>query len=90
MAQGDYVKIDTSTTTASLSSDLIAMVEDIRKVINQVEKVTGAFSNMTDAVIEAEYGLPTGKGAAIRTLVASCRSAVRSAATLGIIDQYGR
>jgi hypothetical protein len=90
MAQGDYVKIDTSVTTATLANDLIAMVEAIRTVINQVEKVNGALSNMTDATIEAEYGLITGKGAATRTLVGSCRSAVRSPATLGIIDQYGR
>lgn len=90
MAAGAYVKIDTSVTTATLANDLISLVESIRTVINQVEKVNNMMGNMDATVIETAYGLPSGKGATTQTLIGNCRSAIRSAATLGIIDQYGR
>ena len=90
MAAGDYVKIDTSITTATQADELIQFIESIRTVINLAERVNGRMSHMSPVQIEAAYGVDAGLGSALATLVTSCRAAVRSASTLNIIDQYGR
>lgn len=87
----DYVQITTSVVTATQASELLQFIEAIRTVINLAERVNGRMSHMSGTQIEQAYGLSVaGQGAALATLIGNCRSAVRSASTLAIIDQYGQ
>lgn len=87
----DYVQINASVTTSTQANELLQFIDMIRNVINQAERVNGRMSHMSGAQIEAAYGLAvSGQGVALQTLITNCRAAVRSAATLGIIDQYGQ
>ena len=87
MAAGDIIKIDSTTTTATLASELIEFIRVIRKAIEMAEQVKGTMDHMTAAQIEEMFGLAAGNGATIQTLVTGSRSAVRSASTLEIIDR---
>ncbi len=88
MAVGDFIKVDNTVTTAALANDLLSFVRVLRKVIEDAEKVKGIMDHMTTAQIETQFGV-TGNGATVQTLVQGCRSAVRSASTLEIIDRLG-
>lgn len=88
MAVGDFITVDNITTTATLANDLISYVKLLRRVIEESEKHKGIMDHMTTAQIETKYGV-TGNGATVQALVQGCRSAVRSASTLEIIDRVG-
>lgn len=87
----DYVQINASLVTSTQANELIQFIETLRNAINQAERVNGRMSHMSGSQIEAAYGLAVaGQGIALQALITSCRAAVRSAATLSIIDQYGQ
>ena len=87
MAVGDFIKVDTSVTTAVQAPDLLRFIRSIRQVVEEADKVKGMMDHMTTAQIETQYGLAAGQGATVQTLVTGSRAAVRSASTLEIIDR---
>lgn len=73
MATNDYIKIDTSTTTAIHAQRLKGGIRQLRQAYDEIIFIRRMMEHMTDetdfTTIEALFGLEVGKGAAVYTLV---------------------
>ena len=69
----DYIRVDSTTTTATQAADLKAFVSVLRDAYQRGKKIIAIMGHNNDgsnfADIEALYGLPAGKGQAVFDLV---------------------
>lgn len=69
----DFIKIDTSTTTATHASELLQFKNVLRDAYQRGKKIIAVMGHNNDgsnfADIEALFGLPAGKGQAVFNLV---------------------
>lgn len=69
----DFIHIDLSTTTADGANPLKSCIEQLRSALNAVERIQGWMVHNNDGTdytdLETKFGLPTGQGATVFTLV---------------------
>lgn len=69
----DFIKIDTSTVTATQAADLKAFVSVLRDAYQRGKKILAVMGHNNDGSvftdIEALYGLPSGKGQTVFNLM---------------------
>lgn len=87
MAVGDIIKVDASTTTATLAHELIEYSRVVRKATELGDQIKGTMDHMTTAQIEEMYGLSAGNGAVVQSLVTGTRGSIKSATTSEFIDR---
>lgn len=73
MSARDFIKIDTSVTTATQAAELKQFVSSLRDAYQRGKKILAVMGHMNDgsnfADIETFYGLPAGKGQTVFNLV---------------------
>jgi hypothetical protein len=73
MAVNDYIKIDTSTTTAIHAQKLKEGIRQLRNAVDTLVFIRKMMEHMTDesdfALIELLFGLEAGKGSIVYNLV---------------------
>lgn len=86
----NYISVDTS---KRLGNRLRRSVELTREALTLLTEIRDIMDESTDGVVyttlESIFGLPSGKGGTVHTLVTSVRNAVQSAATINFINRLG-
>lgn len=86
----NYIAIDT---TKRLGNRLRRCVDITREALSLLNEIRDIMDESNDGVdygtIEAQFGLPTGKGLTAYNLVAGARSAVQAAATVNFVNRLG-
>lgn len=72
----DFIKIDRTTSTAVFSNELVSLPQNLRRVMDQLQKIQEMGYHMFDAgsppdftVFETNFGVPTGQGNTVFDLV---------------------
>lgn len=85
-----FVPIDT---TKRLGSNLRRAVDVLRDALDQLNKVKNIMDTQVDgtdySVVEAQFGLPAGNGAAVYSLVTGALTAIDVAAVRKSLDRLG-
>jgi hypothetical protein len=79
----DYIKVDTSITTATQAPALKAMVAALRVAIEHVDNAVGIMGHNNDGSnysdVEALFGLPTGQGQLVTTTLTTVQTNLATA-----------
>ena len=79
----DYIRIDTSTTTATQAGALKSMVSDLRRAIEAVDNAVGIMSHNNDGAnytdVETLFGLPAGSGQLVTTTLTGVQTNLATA-----------
>jgi hypothetical protein len=79
----DFIKVDTSTTTATEARSLISLRNALREAYEQVQLVLRVMGHLNDGSdfteIEAKYGLTAGKGQIVFDLVNGSKGSMEGA-----------
>ena len=69
----DFIKIDRTTSTAVFSSEMVSLPQNLRRVMDQLEKIQQMGYRMFDdpdfTMFEANFGIPTGQGQTVFNLI---------------------
>ena len=97
MPVNDYMKVDTSITTAIFARELVTLVAQLRSTINQLDKVKALMDHNSDGTtwttVETLFGLAAGKGQPVYDLVNGTRGALggtfQNSNAISLIDRVG-
>lgn len=93
----DFIRVDTSLTTAKFASDLVAFKEAVRDVLQRGAKIKGImdrnYQGNDYAACEGLFGLPQNQGATVYGLIGGVLRALHGAAqnadAMTLIDRVG-
>lgn len=69
----DFIKIDRTNSTAVFSSEMVTLPQDLRRVMDKLEKIQQMGYRMFDdpdfTMFETNFGIPTGQGQTVFNLI---------------------
>ena len=93
----DFIKIDSTTTTAIFASELKSCINSLRDTIDRLDKVKGIMDHNQDGTvftdIETLFGLPAGKGTTVYDYINGSRGVLsgtfQNADAMTLIERVG-